>query len=388
MRARSKRQGPPVETPEGFSFRLARMVDRAKVLVHGATGFTGKLVAGVLARKKIPFAIAGRNQEKLDAMAAELGGDVETVVVDIRDSESIEAALKDRKVVCACAGPFIEVGEPVLAAAAKMGVHYADTTGEQKFVALAVSRYGEIAEASGACAVPAFAYEIAVGDWAAHAAAQKAGENPQEINVVYMLRTPEGGMGGATSRGTKLSMIGMTADGEPRQFVDGELVRESAATYVRAFQAPNGKSVWTFSFPSPESVVVPSHTGARTVRTFMSAGKHAARGMQIGRAIFPSIVRAFKAPLERYVSKSSAGPEGDDRNARFDLLAEATKDGITSRVFFSGSDPYGLTAEIQAMFAARVLAGKITARGVVAPSVAVSPQDALSELGHTGLVMR
>ncbi|MGH7330878.1 MAG: hypothetical protein ACREJX_21215, partial [Polyangiaceae bacterium] len=280
-----------------------------------------------------------------------------------------------------------EVGEPVLAAAAKMGVHYADTTGEQKFVALALSKYGKIAAESGACAVPAFAYEIAVGDWAAHEATKKAGKNPQEIDVVYMIRSPEGGMGGATSRGTKLSMIGMTADGDPRQWVNGELVRESAATFVRAFRAPNGKSVWTFSFPSPESVVVPSHTGAKTVRTFMSAGKNAARGMQLGRAIFPGLVRAFKGPLVRYVSKSSAGPEGGDRNARFDILAEATKDGTTSRVFFSGSDPYGLTAEIQAMFAERALAGKISARGVVAPSVAVAPEDALVALEGTGLRM-
>ena len=364
------------------------MTARAKVLLHGATGFTGHLVAAALKKKNVAFAIAGRSRDKLAAMANELGGEIETAVVDIRKPETIESALKDRVVVCACAGPFMEVGEPVLAAAAKMGVHYADTTGEQKFVALAVSKYARVAEASGACVTPAMAYEIAVGDWAAHEVAKKAGENPSEIVVVYMLRTPEGGMGGATSRGTKLSMIAMTADGDPRQWVDGALVKESAATFVRAFEAPNGKPVWTFSFPSPESVVVPSHTGAKTVRTFMSAGKSAARGMQLGRAIFPPIVRALKGPLERRIAKSSAGPEGEDRKTRFDILAEATKDGKTSRVFFSGSDPYGLTAEIQAMFAERAVAGKITARGVVAPSVAVPPADALAALSGTGLHMQ
>lgn len=362
------------------------MSDRAAVLVHGATGFTGKLVCNVLARKNVPFAIAGRSKEKLEALAKSLEGAVPTpieiAVVDLQRDETIRAALEDRKAVCACAGPFIDVGEPVLAAAARMGVHYADTTGEQKFVALALSRYRSAAEASGACVVPALAYEIAPGDWAAHAAAQKLGENPDEINVVYM-NQPADGMNDATSRGTKLSMIAMTADGDPRQYLDGELRAEAAAAVVREFALPSGKKIWSASFPSPESVVVPSHTGAKNVRTFMAMAKAAAKAMQLTRGVSPAAVRLFKAPLEKWIAKSSAGPEGASRKANFHILAEATKGSRTERVFVSGSDPYGVTAEIQALFAERAIAGKIAARGVVAPSVAIAFDDAKAALGLT-----
>ncbi|MEO8878303.1 MAG: hypothetical protein ABI461_22100, partial [Polyangiaceae bacterium] len=274
---------------------------------------------------------------------------------------------------------FIEVGEPMLATAARLGVHYCDTTGEQKFVALAVSRYRATAEASGACVVPAMAYEIALGDWAAHVAAEKAGKSPDEINVVYMQK-PEAGVAGATSRGTKLSMIAMTADGDPKQFVDGELRDEAPATIVRSFTSPNGKDLWSASFPSPESVVVPSHTGAKTVRTFMAMGKAAAKAMQATRGLTPSVMRMLKGPLEKWVAKSAEGPEGAGRDAKFHILAEATKSGKTERVFISGVDPYGITAEIQAFFIERAIAGKITARGVVAPSVAIAPEAAMKAL--------
>jgi short subunit dehydrogenase-like uncharacterized protein len=358
------------------------MSQRAEVLVHGATGFTGKLVCNVLARKNVPFAIAGRSKDKLEALAKSFEGEIEVVVVDVQREETLRAALENRIVVCACAGPFIEVGEPVLAMAARLGVHYADTTGEQKFVALALSRYRSIAEASGACVTPAMAYEIALGDWAAHAAAQKLGENADEINVVYMNKAAEG-MSDATSRGTKLSMIAMTADGDPRQFLDGELRAESAGAVVREFAMPSGKKIWSASFPSPESVVVPSHTGAKNVRTFMAMSKTAAQAVKATRSIAPPVMRLFKAPLEKWIAKSAAGPEGTSRQASFHILAEATKGSRTERVFISGSDPYGVTAQVQALFAERAIAGKITAKGVVAPSIAVAFEDAKAHLDLT-----
>src|SRR6185295_6854294 len=106
------------------------------------------------------------------------------------------------------------IGEPVIASAAGMGVHYVDTTGEQSFVALAVSRYRATAEARGAAIVPAMAYEIALADWGAHLASEDVGGNPDAIAIGYFSR------GGAATRGTKESALGVLADPEAKQFVD------------------------------------------------------------------------------------------------------------------------------------------------------------------------
>jgi short subunit dehydrogenase-like uncharacterized protein len=362
------------------------MVEHASVLVHGATGFTGKLVCEALARRGVSFAISGRSAEKLASLSRAVGAKEEHVV-DLAAPQSIRAAVEGRAIVCACAGPFALVGEPILATCARLGVHYVDTTGEQRFVALAVARYRATAEASGACAVPAMAYEIALADWAAHLAAEAVGGEADSIAIAYATRASEG-YSTATTRGTKKSALGVIADAEPQQYVDGALRREYAGAVVRRFTLSNGKSVAAASFPSPEAVVVPMHTGARTVRTFMVMSGRTARTLHLGRAIAPIATRVLRKILERRIERTPEGPEGEARQVAFEIVAEATRHGKTAEVTVTGRDPYGLTAEIQAYAAERAIAGDIKARGVVGPSQGFDPRRGLDALEPFGVRVR
>ena len=353
------------------------------MLVHGATGFTGKLVCDALRKRGMSFAISGRSQDNLDALSRALGG-VETTLIDIRSSDSITAGLKGRTVVCACAGPFVDVGEPILASCARMGIHYADTTGEQRFVAEAVSRYRATAEASGACMVPSLAYEIAPADWGAHEAAKRLGGAPDDISILYMIQS-KSGYGAGTSRGTKQSALRMIAEGDAKQFIDGALRLESVGKTVKAFALRSGRRVTGASFPSPESVVVSSHTGANNVRTFMEMGKGAARALKLTSGLLPSVAKFGDKLLSRVIARSGVGPEGEARDAAFEIVIEARRGTRCARVIVTGRDPYGLTAEIQALYAARALAGTLASRGVVAPSAAIAARDAFAAL--PGLTM-
>ena len=96
-----------------------------KVIVYGASGYTGKLIAESLAQRRIPFYFAGRSRDKLDAAIAivreRLGGDAwkldaEVVAVD----NSVEALLplfRKCSIVINVAGPFMQVAWPVVEAA-------------------------------------------------------------------------------------------------------------------------------------------------------------------------------------------------------------------------------------------------------------------------------
>jgi short subunit dehydrogenase-like uncharacterized protein len=356
-----------------------------KVLVHGATGFTGKLVCAELARRGVGFAVSGRNREKLEALAEEHGA-AEVVVVDVGDAASLDRAVKDRAIVCACAGPFGQVGEPMVAACARAGVHYVDTTGEQRFVADMAERWSAEAEKTGACLVPAMAFEIVPSDWAAHIAAERAGGAPDSIEILYANKV-EGGYGAATSRGTKLSALGMLGEKDTLQWVDGRLTREPAAEIVRAFELSTGKRLLGASFPSPEAIVVPPHTGARTVRTFMATGTGAARLLHSTRKAAPLIFRAVARIGKRWVDSSREGPPEDERRRSvFEIVAVAKKNGETSTARLRGRDMYGLTAELQAFAAERALAGKIAAKGLVAPSVAFPPRECLASFPNVELL--
>lgn len=359
------------------------MDERPLVLVHGATGFTGRLVCAALARRGVGFAVSGRSREKLEALAKEFGAR-EVCVVDLGVADSIHAAIEGRRIVCACAGPFAEIGESVLATCAKLGVHYVDTTGEQRFVADAVKRYMATAEASGACIVPGMAYEIAPADWGAHLCAARAGGAPDSIAIVYATRS-SGGYSSMTSRGTKLSALGMVAERGALQYVNGALVHEPTAEVVGTFPLNRGKFITAASFPSPEAVVVPSHTGARTVRTFMAMSRRTARALHATRHVMPWLVRAGRPLLERIIRTSALGPEGEGREASFQIIIEARKAGVGVHVHVIGKDPYGLTAEIQAHAVQCALRGEVQARGVVAPSVGYDANVAFAALASFGV---
>ena len=366
------------------------MSEKASVLVHGATGFTGGLVCDLLSKRGMTYAISGRSRERLERLRRRLedaGGapPTELCVVDIERTESVNAAVDGRKIVLACAGPFALVGEPILAACARLGVHYADTTGEQRFVADAAKNHQSTCEASRACIVPSMAYEIAPSDWACHLAAERVGGSPDTSEVFYSSRNADGASGSATTRGTKKSILGVLAERAPLQWIDGSLVVEASAEKTMSFALPNGRRLAAASFPSPEAIVVPQHTGARTVRTYMAMGENVARNLHRFRKLAPTLVRATRSLAERWLDRGPVGPEGEDRAGTFTIIAEATKGSERARIALTGSDPYGLTAELQVYAAERALAGAIRAKGVVAPSVAFPPRDALIALAHTGL---
>ncbi|MEA2746508.1 MAG: hypothetical protein QOI41_651 [Myxococcales bacterium] len=366
------------------------MTEKAGVLVHGATGFTGGLVCELLSKRGIRYAISGRSRERLEPLQRRLGSNggappVEVCVVDLERADSIVSAIDGRTIVLACAGPFALVGEPILAACARLGVHYVDTTGEQRFVADAAKNHQSTCEASRACIVPAMAYEIAPADWACHLAAARVGGSPDTIEVFYSSRNADGANGSATTRGTKKSILGVLAERAPLQWIDGSLVVEASAEKTTSFALPNGRRLAAASFPSPEAIVVPQHTGARTVRTYMAMGESTARNLHRFRKLAPAFVRATRSLADRWLDRGPAGPEGDDRGGTFTIIAEATKGSERARIALSGSDPYGLTAELQVYAAERALAGAITAKGIVGPSVAFPARDALIALAHTGL---
>ena len=115
------------------------MSDRAFDLVlFGATGFTGKLVAEYLARhgpRDLRWAIAGRSKSKLEAVRTELGlGELPIHVVDADDEEALAALAAQTRAVCTTVGPFAKHGVRLVRAAAKHGTHYCDITGEPQFI--------------------------------------------------------------------------------------------------------------------------------------------------------------------------------------------------------------------------------------------------------------
>jgi short subunit dehydrogenase-like uncharacterized protein len=122
------------------------------VVLFGATGFTGGLTAEYLAANAgtTRWALAGRNPSKLEAVRDRLGAEVDVLTADVTDAESVRRVAESAKVVISTVGPYINYGEPMVAACAAAGTDYVDLTGEPEFVDLMWLRYHEEAQRTGA----------------------------------------------------------------------------------------------------------------------------------------------------------------------------------------------------------------------------------------------
>jgi short subunit dehydrogenase-like uncharacterized protein len=133
------------------------------VVIYGATGFTGELVATYFAQHvsfdRTPWAIAGRSREKLLAVRDRLAqihpvcGRLPIIVASTDDRASLAAMAKNTKVVLTTVGPFAKHGEPLFAACADHGTDYVDSAGEFSFVRRMRALYGERARERGAIMV-------------------------------------------------------------------------------------------------------------------------------------------------------------------------------------------------------------------------------------------
>src|SRR5438067_2156039 len=107
---------------------MPQAVERSfDIVLFGATGFTGRLVAEYLVRRGgARLALAGRDRAKLAALARDLASDAPILVGDARDRASLEKIAAEAKVVCTTVGPYARYGGPLVAACAARGTDYCD----------------------------------------------------------------------------------------------------------------------------------------------------------------------------------------------------------------------------------------------------------------------
>ncbi len=124
-----------------------------EIILYGASGFTGELVAAYLgeAHADLRWAIAGRNQQKLEALRLRLGlPELPIVIADSHDTEALKSMVRQTRTVISTVGPYAQYGTPLLEACAREGTHYCDLTGEAQWMAGVFEQINPIAQESGA----------------------------------------------------------------------------------------------------------------------------------------------------------------------------------------------------------------------------------------------
>lgn len=149
---------------------MSRSLD---VIVWGATGFTGQLVSEYLLRtygvgKDLNWAIAGRNQEKLDQLNRVLGAQIPTLIADSKDRPSLDALVEQTAVVCTTVGPYAKYGSELVAACVNAGTHYCDLSGEVPWMHDMIGKHSDQAQSSGARIVHCCGFDSIPSDMGVH----------------------------------------------------------------------------------------------------------------------------------------------------------------------------------------------------------------------------
>lgn len=179
------------------------------IVLYGATSFVGQLVAAYLQKflaeddsnNEVSWAIAGRNQEKLEQVKKQVGNsELPFIIADSEDADSLNEMAAQAQVIISTVGPYLKYGEPLIKACAENGTDYVDLTGEALFIKDMLDKYQQTAKDSGARIVNSCGFDSLPSDLGVlftQNCAQKAhGEYCDTINM--RVKAAKGGLSGGT----------------------------------------------------------------------------------------------------------------------------------------------------------------------------------------------
>ena len=344
-----------------------------RIVVFGATGYTGRLTAEALVERGHRPVLAGRDGARLETLAAELGGGLETAVADVDRPESVAALVEQGDALIATVGPFAKWGDAAAEAAIAKRAHYLDSTGEPPFIRRVFEHYGPLAEAAGIGMVTAFGYDWVPGNLAAGLALRDAGEEAVRVDTGYFVTGATGV--GSFSGGTKASVVGVAT--EPAfAFRGGALQTVRSADRHRSF-ALRGRELPAVTVGSSEHFGLPhAYPRLTEVNSYLGWFGPLSRPMQAfslvggGAMKIPGARMLTNKLAERFVRGSTGGP-GREQRARSGsyIVAEAYNAGGAklAEAHLTGVDPYTFTAGILAWGGHRAAVDGMLESGALGP---------------------
>jgi short subunit dehydrogenase-like uncharacterized protein len=340
-----------------------------RIVVFGATGYTGRLAAQDLVAHGVRPVLAARNEQSLKSLSAELGG-LDIAVADVSRPDTVRALVGSGDVLVTTVGPFARWGGAALDAAIAAGAIYIDSTGEPGFVREVFEQRDAPAKAGGASLITAFGYDYVPGNLAAAIALDRAGERAIKVTVGYFM-TGRSSPREAMSSGTMATLAeGMLA---PHfAFRDGRLVTERASKRVRSFDA-GAKKLAAVSVGSSEHLALPRiHPSLREVDAYLGWFGPASKAMQAFSLLaeVPGVPGVSERMARRFVKGSRGGPDEAARARTGSLIVAEASDGggnVIERVELHGPNGYTLTGALLAWGARQAADHGVDATGALGP---------------------
>ncbi len=386
------------------------------LVLFGATGFTGRLVADYVRHSpdaaRLRWAIAGRSRDKLEA----LGLGVPILVGDALDPGAVREIARRTKVVCTTAGPFARYGSELVGACAEAGTHYCDLTGEVQWMRRMIDTHHARARASGARIVHTCGFDSIpsdLGTWATQQAfIERFGTPARKVTAVFGEQS--GGLSGGTVASALETMREASADRGVARLLrdpyaldpDRGAARPPAPDDAAIGWEPHLK-MFTIPFVMAQvntRVVRRAHAlagfpwGAGFVYREVMSTPGSARGAMMALGITGGLAAlafamgrpALRAQIAKRAPQPGEGPPAEVRERghwKLRLVGEGDRKDVLIYVVSDRGDPgYGSTARMLGESALCLALDPLTSPGgVQTPSVAMA-QPLVDRLRRAGLV--
>lgn len=271
-----------------------------RILIYGANGYTGTLIAEEAARRGLKPVLAGRNRDALDALSQRLG--LTRRVFELSDASEIERNFDGIELLLNCAGPFSRTAAPLLEACLNLKVHYLDITGEIDVFALCHHAQPR-AKRAGVVVAPGVGFDVVPTDCVAALLKQRL---PGATDLVLGFEA-----GGGASPGTaKTGVEGLAKGGRAR--IASELVEVPLAWKTRTFER-DGIQRSAMTIPWGDVYTAHVSTGIANIETYMAVPPQAITRARWLRHLKPLL---GLAPLQAFLKSRAGAVPGPDAARR------------------------------------------------------------------------
>lgn len=347
------------------------------LLVYGANGYTGELIAREAVRQGLRPVLAGRNAARLAPLAAELG--LQARVFGLQDTAALHRGLEGITVVLHCAGPFSATAAPMISACLAAGAHYLDITGEIDVFELAHARDGDARDA-GILLCPGVGFDVVPTDCVA-AALKQALPDATRLALGFDSRS-------RLSRGTATTSVESLGDG-CRLRENGELRRIPLGSRHRRIDFGDGEKL-AMAIPWGDVSTAYRTTGIPNIEVYVPVSPRVLGRMRwldrLGWLVSAAPVQAL---LKRGIRAGAPGPtERERERSPVYVWGEvANRAGAVRSARIRVANGYTVTVDAALAIARHLLRGEPVAAGFTTPARLMGAQFVTSLPGSTAITV-
>lgn len=321
-----------------------------QLLLYGANGYTGTLIARLAETYGIKPVLAGRTEANIKPIAEKL--QLPYLIIDLNDSAALEASLSNIKLVLHAAGPYVYTARQMVEACLKTGTHYIDINGDISVFEM-LKLYDNKAKEQEIMIMPGVGFDVVPTDCIA---LQLKNRMPDATHLKLAFAS----VGGGISHGTAMTMVGKIGEGGAAR-ENGKIVRKPLGQ--KGMRVNFGERIlFVMSIPWGDISTAYTTTGIPDIETYTGMPPKVYRILKWQWA-FNWLLRTdfIRNIIRKKIKARPAGPSDEQRKNSSSLVWGEVRNaaGNTMNASISCLDGYTLTAHSSLIISKKILAGNV-----------------------------